>query len=44
MAKPERIGLIGVDVQGVCISRDGKSYAYTYWKALHDLYYVTGIH
>jgi eukaryotic-like serine/threonine-protein kinase len=39
----DRIGLIGVDVQGVCISRDGKSYAYTYWKALHDLYFVPGI-
>ncbi len=35
----DRVGLIGVDVQAVCMTRDGKSYAYTYWKALNDLYF-----
>jgi eukaryotic-like serine/threonine-protein kinase len=43
LSPSDRIGLIGVDVQGVCISRDGKSYAYTYWKALQDLYFVAGV-
>jgi Tol biopolymer transport system component len=38
------VGMIGVDVQAVCISRDGKSYAYTYWTVLHDLYFVGGLH
>lgn len=37
------VGMIGVDVQAVCISRDGKSYAYTYWTVLHDLYFVGGL-
>jgi hypothetical protein len=34
--------MIGVE-QAVCISRDGKSYAYTYWTAIQDLYFVGGL-
>ena len=37
------VGMIGVDVQAVCITRDGKSYGYTYWTVLHDLYFVGGL-
>ena len=39
----DRVGMIGVE-QAVCVSRDGKSYAYTYWKVLQDLYFVGGMH
>ena len=39
----DRVGLIGVDVQAVCMTRDGKTVAYTYWKALHDLYFTRGL-
>jgi Tol biopolymer transport system component len=43
LAPRDRVGLIGVDVQAVCMTGDGKAYAYTYWKALQDLYYSHGL-
>ncbi|MEO8217801.1 MAG: WD40 repeat domain-containing serine/threonine protein kinase [Acidobacteriota bacterium] len=39
----DRVGMIGVEDQGVCITRDGNTYAYSYWTVLQDLYSVEGL-
>ena len=42
---PDPVGLIGIEVRpgGVQISRDGKSYVYTYWVFLQDLVLIEGL-
>jgi Tol biopolymer transport system component len=37
------IGLIGIQLASVHVTPDGKSYVYTYWKSLTDLYLVDGL-
>jgi serine/threonine protein kinase/Tol biopolymer transport system component len=37
------VGLIGIQLASVHVTPDGKSYVYTYWKALTDLYLVDGL-
>jgi serine/threonine protein kinase/Tol biopolymer transport system component len=37
------IGLIGIQLASVHVTPDGKSYVYTYWKSLTDLYLVNGL-
>jgi len=42
---PDQIGLIGLDPNpgGIQITPDGKSYVYTYWTALRDLFLAEGM-
>jgi Tol biopolymer transport system component len=42
---PDPVGLIGLEVNpgGVQITPDGKSYVYTYWTALRDLFLAEGL-
>ena len=42
---PDPVGLIGIEVRpgGVQITPDGKSYVYTYWSALRDLFLAEGL-
>jgi len=42
---PDPVGLIGIEVKpgGIRITPDGKSYVYTYWSALQDLFLVEGL-
>lgn len=42
---PDPVGLIGLEVKpgGVQIARDGKSYVYTYWTYLSDLFLLEGL-
>jgi eukaryotic-like serine/threonine-protein kinase len=42
---PDPFGLIGVEVKpgGVKITPDGKSYIYTYWTSIQDLFLVEGL-
>jgi Tol biopolymer transport system component len=41
---PDQVGLIGFDTPfGVQITPDGKSYVYTYWTALRDLFLAEGL-
>jgi serine/threonine protein kinase/Tol biopolymer transport system component len=37
------VGLIGIQLASVRVTPDGKSYVYTYWKSLTDLYLVDGL-
>jgi hypothetical protein len=36
----DRVGLIGIQQPAVHLTPDGKSYAYSYWKTLTELYLV----
>jgi serine/threonine protein kinase len=42
---PDQVGLIGIEVGpgGIQITPDGKSYVYTYWTALRDLFLAEGM-
>ena len=42
---PDPVGLIGLEVKpgGVQIAHDGKSYVYTYWTYLSDLFLLEGL-
>ena len=42
---PDPVGLLGIEVRpgGVQITPDGKSYVYTYWTALRDLFLAEGL-
>jgi Tol biopolymer transport system component len=36
----DRVGLIGIQQPAIHLTPDGKSYAYSYWKTLTELYFV----
>jgi Tol biopolymer transport system component len=42
---PDPVGLIGLEVRpgGIQITPDGRSYVYTYWTALQDLFLIEGL-
>jgi Tol biopolymer transport system component len=40
---PDQVGFIGLEDRGVQITPDGKSYVYTYWTALRDLFLAEGL-
>ena len=42
---PDRVGFLGLEVKpgGIQITPDGKSYVYTYWTALRDLFLAEGL-
>jgi hypothetical protein len=43
---PDPVGLIGLEVNrpgGVQVSSDGKSYVYTYWILLQELFVMEGL-
>ena len=42
---PDQVGFIGLEVKrgGIQITPDGKSYVYTYWTALRDLFLADGL-
>jgi serine/threonine protein kinase/Tol biopolymer transport system component len=42
---PDPVGLFGIEVNpgGVQVTRDGKSYIYTYWTTFRDLFLVKGL-
>jgi Tol biopolymer transport system component len=43
---PDQVGFLGFEVTpgGIQITPDGKSYVYTYWTALRDLFLAEGLH
>ncbi len=43
--RPDQVGFLGLEVTpgGVQITPDGKSYVYTYWTALRDLFVAEGL-
>ena len=42
---PDQVGFLGLEVTpgGIQITPDGKSYVYTYWTALRDLFLAEGL-
>jgi Tol biopolymer transport system component len=40
---PEQVGFIGLEDRGIQITPDGKSYVYTYWTVLRDLFLAEGL-
>ena len=42
---PDPVGFLGLEVTpgGIQITPDGKSYVYTYWTALRDLFLAEGL-
>jgi eukaryotic-like serine/threonine-protein kinase len=40
---PDQVGFIGLEDRGIQITPDGKSYVYTYWTVLRDLFLAEGL-
>ena len=40
---PDQVGFLGLEDRGIQITPDGKSYVYTYWTVLRDLFLAEGL-
>jgi Tol biopolymer transport system component len=40
---PDQVGFLGFEERGIQITPDGKSYVYTYWTVLRDLFLAEGL-